>query len=407
MTQLMEAARLLRLDEGTVRLLAAPRRELTVSVPVRRDDGRTEVLTGFRVQHNLARGPAKGGIRYHPGVNRDEIRALAMCMTWKCALIGIPYGGGKGGIRLDPSRYSSLELERITRRYASEVMPIIGPHTDIPAPDVGTDEQTMAWLMDTFSVHRGHAVPGAVTGKPLSLGGSHGRRGATSRGVVHTTLAAFRGMNLDVRGRTVAVQGFGKVGALAALYFHRQGCKVVAVSDVRGGTYNALGLAIDDVISHHAADAGPLPDYPEGDSITNEELLALDVDVLVPAALEGAIHGGNADAVRARCIVEGANGPTTAEADAVLNDKNKIVVPDILANAGGVAVSYFEWIQGLQADYWTETQVNRRLQALMLRSYDEVAAVAAERRVPLRTAAHVIAVDRVVEAQRSRSLLYP
>ncbi|MFF5259122.1 Glu/Leu/Phe/Val dehydrogenase [Actinomadura viridis] len=406
MAQLSEAARSLRLDEGTIQLLATPRREFTVSVPVRRDDGRIEVLTGFRVQHNLARGPAKGGIRYHPAVDLDEIRALAMWMTWKCALIGVPYGGGKGGIRLDPSAYSGPELERITRRYASEMVPITGPETDIPAPDVGTDEQTMAWFMDTFSTHRGHTVPGSVTGKPLSLGGSHGRRGATSRGVLHATLAALREASLDVRGRTVAVQGFGKVGAPAALYLHRQGCRVVAVSDVQGGTHNALGLAVDDLVAYYEGGANPLAGYPGGDHITNEELLGLDVDVLVPAALEGAIHGGNADAVRARFVVEGANGPTTPEADAVLNGNNTIVVPDILANAGGVAVSYFEWVQGLQAYYWTELQVDNRLRTLMFRAYDEVSAVAAERRVPLRTAAHMIAVGRVAEAERARGL-YP
>src|SRR3954449_9422420 len=306
--QLAAAVKELGLDDGLHDLLATPRRSMQVAVPLRRDDGTLQVLAGYRVQHNLSRGPAKGGIRFHPSTDLDEVRALAMWMTWKCALIGIPYGGAKGGVAVDPRALSRNELERVTRRYASEIIPIIGPEKDIPAPDVGTDEQTMSWIMDTYSVHSGYTVTGAVTGKPVSIGGSQGRAGATSRGVMYATIAALREAGRDLRGTRVAVQGFGKVGGLAAQFLHDAGCTVVAVSDVKGGVYNSRGLNPVALRRHLRAGAESVVGYPGTDPISNEDLLELDVDVLVPAALEGVIHEVNADKVRASFIVEGANG---------------------------------------------------------------------------------------------------
>jgi glutamate dehydrogenase (NAD(P)+) len=404
--QLTEAVKQLELDDGMHQLLATPRREMTVSIPLRRDDGHVEVLRGYRVQHNLSRGPAKGGIRYHPSTDIDEVRALAMWMTWKCALIGIPYGGAKGGVTIDPRLYSQTELERVTRRYASEIGPIVGPEKDIPAPDVGTDEQTMAWFMDTYSVNRGYTVTGVVTGKPVSIGGSQGRGGATSRGVLITAFLALRESGLDPRDATVAVQGFGKVGGLAAQYLHDAGCKVVAVSDVKGGAYNAMGLNPAAMLRALRGGMESVVGYPGTDAISNEELLELDVDVLVPAALESVIHDGNADRVKARFIVEGANGPTTPDADEILEAKGVVVVPDILANSGGVAVSYFEWVQDLQAYAWSESEVNDRLSSILESAYAEVSALAQEYGVSLRTAAQMIGVGRVAEAHRTRGL-YP
>jgi len=404
--QLAEAVRQLGLDDGLHDLLAAPRRALTVSVPLRRDDGHVEVLTGYRVQHNLTRGPAKGGVRYHPSTDLDEVKALAMWMTWKCALIGVPFGGAKGGVTVDPRLLSRGELERLTRRYASEILPIIGPERDIPAPDVGTDEQTMAWMMDTVSVQTGYTVTGVVTGKPVAVGGSAGRGGATSRGVMYCTFSALREAGVDPQGVTVAVQGFGKVGALAAQYLHDAGCTVVAVSDVKGGVYNPRGLNPVGLLRAMRAGADTVVGYPGTDTVSNAELLELDVDVLIPAALEGVVTGENADRIRARFIVEGANGPVTPAADAILEGRGITCVPDILANSGGVAVSYFEWVQDLQAYFWSEDDVNDRLRALMDRTYGEVSQLAAERSVPLRTAAQMIGVGRVAEAHRTRGL-YP
>jgi glutamate dehydrogenase (NAD(P)+) len=358
------------------------------------------------VQHNLSRGPAKGGIRYHPDTDLDEVKALAMWMTWKCALMGIPYGGAKGGITVDPKMLSLGEKERMTRRYAAELVPLIGPEKDIPAPDVGTDEQTMAWIMDTFSTHNGYTVTGVVTGKPLSVGGSAGRAGATSRGVQLATLAALRDTGRDPLDTTVAVQGFGKVGALAAQYLHDAGCRIVAVSDVKGGAYDPKGLDPVELAHSLATGAETVVGYPGTDTITNAELLELGVDVLVPAALESVITASNAPNVRAKIIVEGANGPVTADADAVLDDAGVLVVPDILANGGGVAVSYFEWVQAMQAYFWTEDEVNDRLRDMMHRAYDHVTAVATKRDVSLRSAAHIIGVGRVAEAHATRGL-YP
>jgi glutamate dehydrogenase (NAD(P)+) len=404
--QLAEAVKQLGLDDGLHELLATPRRSMQVAVPLRRDDGTMQVLAGYRVQHNLSRGPAKGGIRFHPATDMNEVRALAMWMTWKCALIGIPYGGAKGGVAVDPRLLSRNELERVTRRYASEIMPIIGPEKDIPAPDVGTDEQTMAWMMDTYSAHKGYTVTGVVTGKPVSVGGSEGRGGATSRGVMYSTFFALREAGVDHRGVTVAVQGFGKVGGLAAQYLHDAGCTVVAVSDVKGAVYNPKGLNPAALIKHLKTGADSVVGYPGTDTITNEQLLELDVDVLVPAALEGVINEENANRIKAKFVVEGANGPTTPDADAILEDRNVVVVPDILANSGGVAVSYFEWVQDLQAYFWSEDEVNDRLKVLMESAYDGVSALAAERGVSLRTAAQMVGVGRVADAHRTRGL-YP
>lgn len=404
--QLGQAVQQLGLDDGMHQLLATPRRSMEVAIPLRRDDGTMDVLQGYRVQHNVSRGPAKGGIRFHPDTDMSEVRALAMWMTWKCALIGIPYGGAKGGVACDPRQLSRQELERITRRYASEISPIIGPERDIPAPDVGTDEQTMAWMMDTYSAHKGYTVTGVVTGKPVSVGGSEGRGGATSRGVMFSAFNALREAGVDHRGATVAVQGFGKVGGLAAQFLHDSGCKVVAVSDVMGGVYNSKGLNPAALVRHLRAGAESVVGYPGTDAISNEDLLELDVTVLVPAALEGVLHGDNAARVKAGFVIEGANGPTTPDADAILEDKGVVVVPDILANSGGVAVSYFEWVQDLQAYFWTEDEVNDKLRVLMDRAYAEVSGLAAERGVSLRVAAQMIGVGRVADAHRTRGL-YP
>ncbi|WP_084962615.1 Glu/Leu/Phe/Val family dehydrogenase [Thermoactinospora rubra] len=400
--QLAQAAEHLGLDEGMHAMLATPRRSLTVSVPVRREDGRMDVVQGYRVQHNITRGPAKGGIRFHPATDIHEVTALAMWMTWKCALVGIPYGGAKGGVAVDPATLTTRELERLTRRYVNEILPLIGPEKDIPAPDVGTDEQTMAWIMDTYSVNAGYSVPGVVTGKPTTLGGSLGRAGATSRGVQIVALAA---LGRSPEGTTVAVQGFGKVGSLAAQFLADAGCKVVAVSDATGAVYRAAGL---DVAGLRAwtAESGGVRGYRHADALSHEELLELDVDVLVPAALEGVITAGNAARIRARLIVEGANGPTTPEADEILAAQGATVVPDILANAGGVIVSYLEWVQNTQAYSWSAGEVELKLRDLMESAYGEVRTLAAERGLTLRQAAHVIGVGRVAEAHRMRGL-YP
>ncbi len=404
--QLAEAVKQLGLDDGFHEILRTPRREVTVALPLRRDDGRVEVLRGYRVQHNLTRGPAKGGVRFHPATDLDEVRALAMWMTWKCALIGVPYGGAKGGVAVDPKTLSRNELERLTRRYVSELIPVLGPEKDIPAPDVGTDEQTMAWMMDTYSIHSGYTVTGVVTGKPVSVGGSEGRAGATSRGVLFSAFCAMREAGIDPRGVTVAVQGFGKVGGMAAQFLHDAGCRVVAVSDVKGGVFNPGGLNTAGLLRHLRAGADSVVGYPGTDTISNAELLELDVDVLVPAALEGVLNEENAGRVRARFVVEGANGPTTPDADVILLENGVHVVPDVLANSGGVAVSYFEWVQDMQAYFWTEDEVNDRLKSMMEKAYAKVSALAGERKVSMRTAAQMIGIGRVAEAHRTRGL-YP
>lgn len=404
--QLAAAADHLGLDDGLHETLATPRRSLSVAVPLHKDDGTTTVLKGYRVQHNLARGPAKGGVRFHPSTDIHEVTALAMWMTWKCALVGIPYGGAKGGVAVVPETLSRAELERVTRRYTSEILPLIGPERDIPAPDVGTDEQVMAWMMDTYSVNAGFSVPGVVTGKPITLGGSAGRAGATSRGVVIATLEALRRMGRDPHDCTAVVQGFGKVGALAARYLAEEGVRIIAVSDVHGGVHNAAGLDIERLHRSYGNELSSVFDWPHGDRITNAELLALQADVLVPAALENAITADNVDTVRASLIVEGANGPTSPEADDVLTERGVVVVPDILANAGGVIVSYLEWVQNVQSYTWSQADVLMRLNDLMQNAAAEVFARSDATGMTLRQAAHVIGVGRVAEAAKLRGL-YP
>ncbi|MFD1210542.1 Glu/Leu/Phe/Val dehydrogenase [Arthrobacter sp. GCM10027362] len=403
--QLAAAVATLGYEPGLHELLARPRREMTVSIPLRRDDGSVEVLTGHRVQHNFSRGPAKGGVRYSPRVSLDEVRALAMWMTWKCALLDVPYGGAKGGITVDPRRYTRPEIERLTRRYTSEILPIIGPDKDVPAPDIGTDEQTMAWMMDTYSVSSGYTVPGVVTGKPVALGGSLGRASATSAGVVHIALAALEHRGITATRSTAAVQGFGKVGADAALFLAEAGVRVVAVSDQYGAVHQQDGLNIH-TLQQHAAATGSVVGFPGAEAISGEELLTLDVDLLVPAAVEGVLTGANSRDVRARVIVEGANGPTTAEADRILADRDVLVVPDILANAGGVIVSYFEWVQSNQAYWWSRQEVDDRLARRMHTAWHHLLDAAAARGLTLREAATVTAVERVADAHRTRGL-YP
>jgi glutamate dehydrogenase (NAD(P)+) len=395
--QFNHAADLLRLDDGWRAILTQCKRELIVHFPVKMDDGSVEVFTGYRVQHNIARGPAKGGIRYHPGVSLDEMRALAMWMTWKCAVVGIPYGGAKGGITVDPTRLSLGELERMTRRFAAEISVLIGPDRDIPAPDVNTNAQIMAWMLDTYSMNAGHTVPGIVTGKPVLIGGSVGRNEATGRGVVFAIQQACRTLGIDLEGARVIVQGFGNVGGTAARLMAAAGAKIVGVSDVFGGIHNPNGLDMAAVTQYHARN-GRLTDYPEAENVANSELLTLPCDILVPAALEKQITAANAPAIVARLIAEGANGPTTPEADAILNDRGVTIVPDIYANAGGVAVSYFEWVQALQALSWTEAEVNSRLQVMMTRAFDELYETAARFKTNLRTGAVVLAAQRVAEA---------
>ncbi|PWB81203.1 MAG: glutamate dehydrogenase [Candidatus Methylomirabilota bacterium] len=405
LAQLDSVAGRLALDPGIHKRLRKPQRSLVVSVPTLMDDGRLEVFTGYRVQHDLTLGPTKGGIRYHPGVDLEEVTALAMLMTWKCALIGLPYGGAKGGICCDATRMSQGELERMTRRYTSEIILVIGPDQDIPAPDLYTNEQIMAWMMDTYSMHRGITMPGVVTGKPLLLGGSLGRAEATGRGVYYTVKAAAREYDMPLKGARVAVQGFGNVGAIAAKLLYEEDCQVIAVSDSKGGIYNAKGLNIATVLAEDAA-GGSVTQHRNGDRISNEELLELDCDILVPAATEGQITQKNADRIRARIVAEGANGPTTPEADRILATKNIAVIPDILANAGGVAVSYFEWVQDLQQYFWHEHQINERLAEVMISAFQRVMAMSRKEQVDLRTAALMLAVKRVADGKRLRGL-YP
>ena len=403
--QLTGAIERLGYDAGMHAMLATPRREINVAIPLRRDDGSTELFHGFRVQHNVSRGPGKGGLRYHPAVDVDEVRALAMLMTWKCAVVELPYGGAKGGVAIDPRNYSQSELERVTRRYTSEIMPMIGPERDIMAPDIGTDAQTMAWVMDTYSVNKGYTIPGVVTGKPLEVGGSLGRATATSRGVVHSTRAALREAGLDLPDVSVAIQGFGKVGSHAADFYSDAGSRVEAVSDQYGGVYRSGGLDVPRLLAH-VHTTGSVVGFEGGDPIGNEELLSLDVDVLVPAAVEGVITHANAGDVKARWVVEGANGPTTARADEILVERGVIVVPDILANAGGVVVSYFEWVQAQQAYWWTEAEIELRLEERMLHAYAAVAEVSRRESLPMRDAALMLSVQRVAVAHRTRGL-YP
>lgn len=404
--QLDDAVRHLGLEDSVRAVLRNPERCLIVSVPVIMDDGRVEVFEGYRVQHSSARGPCKGGIRYHPAVNLDEVKALAAWMTWKCAVVGIPYGGAKGGIRCDPHHMSRNEVIRLTRRYTVGILPLLGPEKDIPAPDVNTNADTMGWIMDTFSMFKGYAVPGVVTGKPVHIGGSLGRREATGRGVMCVTNELLKRLGRRPEDTTVAVQGFGNVGSVAALQLAKEGYRVVAVSDSSGGVYCDRGVNLEALTEHARVhgDGYLCNCATEGEKITNAELLALNVDVLVPAALEAQIRGDNASSVRAKYIVEGANGPTTPEADRILLDQGVTIVPDILANAGGVVVSYFEWVQDLQALFWDEDQVNSQLERIMRRAFAEVWEFAESRRLPLRDAAYMLSVHRVADAIRARGI---
>ncbi len=405
LTQLENAARVMNLDGGVHETLAHPRRILEVAIPTRMDDDTVEVFTGYRVHHNTSRGPSKGGIRYHPDVTLDEVKALAMWMTWKCAVVGIPYGGAKGGVVVDPKQLSPRELQAMTRRYAYELLPFIGPERDIPAPDMGTNEQIMSWIMDTYSTREGYSVPGVVTGKPVAIGGSLGRRQATSRGVTYVTLATLKNRGAAVEDARVVVQGFGNVGSNAVDLLAQMGCIVVGASDVGGGVYNPRGLSYQ-ALARHNDEAGTIADFEGGDRVSNQELLELDCDVLVPAALENQFTEENAERVKAEIIVEGANGPTTPAADEILEDRGVLVVPDILANSGGVTVSYFEWVQDLQSYYWSEEEVNDRLRTIMERAYVDVLRIAEEKKISMRNAATVLGVSRVAEAHVTRGL-YP
>ena len=405
MTQFDAAADHIQLDPGLRAVLRAAQRELTVHFPVKRDDGTTQVLTGYRVQHNLARGPAKGGLRFHPATDLDEVRALAMWMTWKCALVNVPFGGAKGGVTVDPRSLSEREKESVTRRFATELEWLIGPEKDIPAPDMGTNAQTMAWIMDTVSMHRGYSVPGVVTGKPVAIGGSLGRADATGQGVVYNVEEACRRLGVELRGARIAVQGFGNVGEASARLLHQAGAKIVAVTDVSGGVIDERGL--DPVmLRRYLEETGSVAGAPGTRPIDNEQLFALDVEVLVLAALENQIGADNAERVRARILAEGANGPVDPAADPILRRNGVNVIPDILCNAGGVVVSYFEWVQNREARFWSLDEINSRLHEIIVEAAGTVWQRAESDGIPSRLAAHAIAVERVAEATRLRGL-YP
>ena len=397
------AARKLNLDPGLYQVLRAPEKQIIVAVPYLRDNGEVEVLTGYRVVHNRARGPAKGGIRFDLAVTLDEVKALAAWMTWKCAVVNIPFGGSKGGVVCDPGLLSNVELERITRRYTSAIIETLGPDSDVPAPDVNTNERIMAWVMDTYSMHVRHTVNAVVTGKPVEMGGSLGRREATGRGCMIVTREALRKLKMPIEGTRVAVQGFGNVGSIAAQFMEEQGMKVVAVSDKSGGVYDPKGLKVRELqqfVRQHRL----LSAYKNAEHVSNDDLLTLDCDVLVPAALENVINSHNAGSIKARIICEGANGPTSASADRILEEKGVFVIPDILANAGGVTVSYFEWVQDRGGYFWDEETVNQRLERIMVRSFEDVAAMAGKHSINLRIAAYMVAIDRVASVHRLRGM---
>lgn len=400
------ASKYLNLDPGFIEKLKSTKRELIVHFPVKMDNGEVKIFTGYRVQHNVSRGPAKGGIRYHPDVDLDEVRALAMWMTWKSAVVNIPFGGAKGGVQCNPKEMSLNEIEHLTRRFTWEISMMLGPEQDIPAPDVYTNPQVMAWIMDTYSILKGYSVPGVVTGKPIELGGSLGRFEATGRGVVITSLEALKYLRKSIEGATVAIQGCGNVGGVAARHFQRLGAKVIAISDSRGGLYNEKGLDLKRVLDCKAQYSCFVCDKKEEMEITNQELLELDCDLLIPAAIENQITKENAPRIKAKIITEGANGPTTPEADEILNERGVFVVPDILANAGGVTVSYFEWVQNLQELIWSEEEVLDRLTRILQRSFREVLEISLSKKTSMRTAALVLGIGRVAEATRLRGI-YP
>ena len=403
MSRLDRAAKLLDLEPGIYKVLRSAEKEITVSIPVMMDNGEVEVFTGIRVLHNTSRGPAKGGIRFDMNVTLDEVKALAAWMTWKCAVVNIPFGGAKGGVICDPLKMSVGELERVTRRYTSGIIQTLGPDSDVPAPDVNTNERVMAWLMDTYSMHVGHTVNAVTTGKPVEMGGSLGRREATGRGVMITTVQALEHLKMEVKGATVAVQGFGNVGSIGAQLLQQAGCRVVAVSDRTGGWHSPKGIDVDDAIAH-VKKHKTLEGYGKGEAVTNAQLLELEVDVLVPAALENVITTKNAKNIKAKVICEGANGPTTAVADEMLDEKGIFVIPDILANAGGVTVSYFEWVQNRGGYYWTEQVVNDRLRDIMVNSFREVLKLSMQHKVNMRTAAYMVAISRVATVHRLRGI---
>jgi glutamate dehydrogenase (NAD(P)+) len=402
--QLRVAARYLDLDDGLVEVLARPKRAVTVNFPVLMDSGEVRVFEGYRVQHNQSRGPTKGGLRFHPDVDVSETTALAMWMTWKCAVVNIPYGGAKGGVKVNTKELSIRELEKLTRRFITEINIVVGERSDIPAPDIGTNAKVMGWIMDTYSMQAGYTVPGVVTGKPLELGGSEGRVEATGRGVIVCTIEACKMMNMPLEGARVVVQGFGNVGSVAARLAEREGAKVIAISDGTGGIYNPNGLPINDLYIKYSGVEGGIQNYQDCTKITNKELLELECDILIPAAIQAQITKENAPNIKAKLIVEGANGPTTLEADQILADKGIIVVPDILANAGGVVVSYFEWVQDLQNFFWEEEQVNDRLARIMRSAYAGVAEMMHLHKTDMRTAAMIIGVKRVSDATLMRGI---
>jgi glutamate dehydrogenase (NAD(P)+) len=399
-----EAARILDLDPGIWKILTKPKRQIIVACPVQMDNGSIEVFTGYRVQYNITLGPAKGGIRYHPGVTLDEVTALAAWMTWKCAVAQLPFGGGKGGVICDPTKMSRREIEALTRRYTAEIVDAIGPEKDIPAPDVNTNEQVMAWFMDTYSMHVGHTATAVVTGKPVEMGGSLGRREATGRGVMIIAREAAKFLGFPLKGARVAVQGFGNVGSVAAELLVEQGATIVAVTDWKGGVQNAKGLDIAKLLQYARTHGNSVDGFPGGEPIDNAALFELDVDILVPAALENQITEENAGRIKAKLVVEGANGPTTPEGNNMLHERGVFVVPDILANAGGVTTSYFEWVQDRHGYFWNEAEVNARLEAKMVEAFDVVLATAGKYKVDMRTAAYIVAINRVATVTKMRGM---
>jgi glutamate dehydrogenase (NAD(P)+) len=403
MSRFDKAAELLDLEPGLYKVLRQAEKQVIVSIPVMRDNGEVDVFEGYRVLYNTSRGPAKGGIRFDLNVTLEEVKALAAWMTWKCAVVNIPFGGAKGGVKCDPLSMSGAELEKLTRRYTSGIINMLGPDSDVPAPDVNTNERVMAWIMDTYSMHVGHTTTAVVTGKPVELGGSLGRREATGRGCMIVTKQALQHLGMPVKGTTVAVQGFGNVGSVAAQLLAREGCKVVAIGDRSLSLYNPAGIDIDDAIAYVKKHRN-LEGYNKGDRISGEELMTLEVDVLLPAALENVITTRNAADIRARIICEGANGPTTAAADSILDEKGVFVIPDILANAGGVTVSYFEWVQDRGGYFWPEDLVNERLETIMKRSFHDVLDLSRQRRVNMRTAAYMLSISRVASVHRLRGI---